>query len=109
MAHPRARLNVLGRELLVSRVIVLGWSATTAADAQGVSRATAYKWVRRFRAEGTYGGGGLLGPAELRCATTGSSLTLSLTVDGAVVADQIVVRSGVDPSWSNPICLAAHE
>ena len=55
MAHPRARLNVLGRELLVSRVIVLGWSATTAADAQGVSRATAYKWVRRFRAEGTAG------------------------------------------------------
>jgi transposase InsO family protein len=55
VAHPRARLNVLGRELLVTRVIVLGWSATTAADAQGISRATAYKWVRRFRAEGPAG------------------------------------------------------
>ena len=55
MAHPRARLNALGRELLVIRVAVLGWSATTAAEAQGVSRATAYKWVRRYRAEGAGG------------------------------------------------------
>ncbi|HUP55395.1 MAG TPA: IS481 family transposase [Methylomirabilota bacterium] len=55
MAHPKARLNVLGRELLVTRVTVMGWPAATAADAQGVSRATAYKWVRRFRAEGSAG------------------------------------------------------
>ena len=57
MAHPRARLNVLGRELLVTRVAVLGWPVATAAEAQGISRATGYKWVRRFRAEG---GAGLL-------------------------------------------------
>ncbi len=55
MAHPRARLNVLGRELLVTRVDVLGWPVATAAEAQGISRATAYKWVRRFRAEGSPG------------------------------------------------------
>jgi transposase InsO family protein len=55
VAHPRARLNVLGRELLVTRVTVLGWPAATAAEAQGVSRATAYKWVRRFRTEGADG------------------------------------------------------
>jgi transposase InsO family protein len=55
VAHPRARLNVLGRELLVTRVTVLGWPVVTAADAQGISRATGYKWVRRFRAEGTPG------------------------------------------------------
>lgn len=55
MAHPKARLNVLGRELLVTRVTVLGWPVTTATDAQGISRATGYKWVRRFRAEGTPG------------------------------------------------------
>lgn len=55
MAHPKARLNVLGRELLVTRVTVMGWPAATAADAQGISRATAYKWVRRFRAEGAAG------------------------------------------------------
>lgn len=55
MAHPRARLNVLGRELLVTRVDVLGWPVATAADAQGISRATGYKWIRRFRAEGSVG------------------------------------------------------
>jgi len=55
VAHPKARLNVLGRELLVTRVTVMGWPAATAADAQGVSRSTAYKWVRRFRTEGTAG------------------------------------------------------
>ena len=55
MAHPKARLNVLGRELLVTRVAVLGWPVATAAEAQGISRATGYKWVRRFRAEGAPG------------------------------------------------------
>ena len=55
MAHRRARLNVFGRELLVTRVAALGWSAATAAEAQGVSRATAYKWLRRYRAEGAAG------------------------------------------------------
>jgi transposase InsO family protein len=55
VAHPRARLNILGRELLVTRVTVLGWPAAVAAEAQGISRATAYKWVRRFQAEGGAG------------------------------------------------------
>jgi len=55
VAHPRARLNVLGRELLVSRVETLGWSVVTATEAQGISRATGYKWLRRFRAEGAAG------------------------------------------------------
>ena len=55
MAHPRARLNVLGRELLVTRVEILGWPVATAAEAQGISRATGYKWVRRFRTEGSPG------------------------------------------------------
>ena len=55
MAHPRARLNVLGRELLVTRVEILGWPVATAAEAQGISRATGHKWVRRFRTEGAAG------------------------------------------------------
>jgi len=55
VAHPRAHLNVLGRELLVTRVEALGWPVATAAEAQGISRATGYKWVRRFRAEGSAG------------------------------------------------------
>jgi len=55
VAHRTARLNVFGRELLVSRVLVEGWTVSTAARAQGISRATGYKWVRRFRAEGRAG------------------------------------------------------
>jgi transposase InsO family protein len=39
----------------VTRVIVLGWPVATAAEAQGISRATAYKWIRRFRTEGSPG------------------------------------------------------
>ena len=55
MAHRTARLNVYGRELLVSRVLIEGWTVSTASRAQGISRATGYKWVRRFRAEGRAG------------------------------------------------------
>jgi transposase InsO family protein len=38
--------------LLVERVLQLGWTVTMAAEAQGCSTATGYKWLRRFRAEG---------------------------------------------------------
>ena len=57
MAHRMAKLNVFGRQLLVARVEQEGWTAARAAEAQGVSRATAYKWLRRYRDEG---GDGLL-------------------------------------------------
>lgn len=52
MAHARAKLTVLGRELLVTRVLNDGWKPADAAKAMGVSRQTAYKWLRRFREEG---------------------------------------------------------
>ena len=55
MAHRRARLTPLGRRLLVDRVLEMGWTAAAAADAAGVSRATCYKWIRRFNAEGEAG------------------------------------------------------
>ena len=55
MAHPRARLTVAGRQLLVERVVVLGWSAAEVARQFGISRATAYKWLRRYRDEGLTG------------------------------------------------------
>jgi len=54
MAHPRARLTVFGRQLLVARVAA-GWPAAHVAEQLGISRATAYKWVRRHRAEGDAG------------------------------------------------------
>ena len=41
VGHRTARLNVFGRQLLVTRVEVDGWSVAKAAEAQGVSRQTA--------------------------------------------------------------------
>lgn len=55
MAHPNARLSVFGRQLLVSRVVVQRWPAAEVAEQLGVSRATVYKWLRRYRAEGQAG------------------------------------------------------
>jgi transposase InsO family protein len=55
VAHPRAKLTVQGRQLLVDRVLRLGWSVATAAEAQGCSAATGHKWLRRFRDEGAAG------------------------------------------------------
>ena len=55
VAHPRAKLTVHGRQLLVERVLELGWTVPMAAEAQGCSAATGYKWVRRYRAEGVAG------------------------------------------------------
>ncbi len=55
MAHRTARLNEFGRLLLATRVLVEGWTVPMAAKAQGVSRATGYKWVGRFRTEGRSG------------------------------------------------------
>lgn len=55
MAHRTARLNVFGRQLLVTRIEIDGWPVAKAAEAQGVSRTTAHKWVRRYRSEGWAG------------------------------------------------------
>lgn len=55
MQHRKARLTTFGRQLLVERVTVLGWSPTVAAEALGVSRATVYKWLRRHRELGSAG------------------------------------------------------
>jgi transposase InsO family protein len=48
-------LTVFGRQLLVDRVEVDGWTLAKAAEAAGVSRQTATKWVRRYRELGTIG------------------------------------------------------
>jgi transposase InsO family protein len=55
MAHPRAKLTVQGRWLLVQRICQQGWPPARAAEAQGVSVATAYKWLGRWRVEGLAG------------------------------------------------------
>jgi transposase InsO family protein len=55
VSHPKAKLTVHGRRLLVERVLELGWTVPMAAEAQGCSSATGYKWIRRFTAEGPEG------------------------------------------------------
>ena len=55
MSHPRPRLSVFSRQLLVGRVLERGVPAAHVAEQLGISRATAYKWVRRYRAEGEAG------------------------------------------------------
>ncbi len=55
MAHRRAKLTALGRQLLVDRIVVDGLAVAHAADMLGVSRQTAWKWLRRFEAEGQAG------------------------------------------------------
>jgi transposase InsO family protein len=55
MAHRNARLTEFGRLLLVQRITELDWPAAQAAEALGVSRATAYKWLARYRAQGPAG------------------------------------------------------
>ena len=55
MAHRRAKLTVLGRQLLVDRILIDGMAVAHAADMVGVSRQTAWKWLRRFETEGHAG------------------------------------------------------
>ena len=55
MAHRSARLTVFGRQLLVQRVEILGKPVAMVATELGISRATAYKWLRRYRTEGSSG------------------------------------------------------
>jgi transposase InsO family protein len=55
MAHRNARLTEFGRLLLVQRITELGWPPAQAAESLGVSRATAYKWLARYRQHGQAG------------------------------------------------------
>ncbi|MGW5279550.1 helix-turn-helix domain-containing protein, partial [Streptomyces collinus] len=54
MSHRNARLTVHGRRLLVERVLSGRPVAHVAAE-MGISRATAHKWMRRWRTEGEAG------------------------------------------------------
>jgi transposase InsO family protein len=54
MAHANARTNVFARKLIVERV-ASGWPPAHVAEQLGVSRATVYKWLRRFDEAGAAG------------------------------------------------------
>lgn len=53
--HRSARSCPASRGLLVDRVLNQGFTVVDAAAAAGVSVTTAYKWIRRFEAEGVQG------------------------------------------------------
>jgi transposase InsO family protein len=55
MAHRNARLTVHGRRLLIQRVIADRRPVAHVVKELGVSRATGYKWLARWRAEGDAG------------------------------------------------------
>lgn len=53
--HENARTTPVSRDLLVRRVLELGWAPAEAAGAAGLSVRTAYKWLRRYADEGRAG------------------------------------------------------
>jgi acetyl-CoA carboxylase alpha subunit len=76
VAHRTARLNPFGRRLLIDRVLGAGWTVATAAEAQGISRATGHKLVRRYRLEG---------PAGLAVVEPGHPWTAVALADGLLM------------------------
>lgn len=53
--HANARTCPKSRALICRRVITEGWPVKAAADAAGISRRTAHKWLARYRTEGPRG------------------------------------------------------
>ena len=46
--HPNAKLTPKTRRLLADRIRIERWPVVRAARAAGVTRRTAYKWLKRF-------------------------------------------------------------
>lgn len=53
--HPNAKTTPHSRLLLVRRIEEEGWDPASAAEAVGVSRRCAFKWLARYRSEGLDG------------------------------------------------------
>jgi hypothetical protein len=53
--HGNARTCPNSRRLLVDRVCDQSWSVTAAAQAAGISERNAYRWLARWREQGTEG------------------------------------------------------
>jgi transposase InsO family protein len=53
--HHNAKTTPISRQLLVDRVLRDQWSVAETAEALGISVRTVYKWLARYRAEGTAG------------------------------------------------------
>ena len=53
--HPNAKTTPYARQLLIERIRRLRWSVDDAAQAAGISKRTAYRWLARERHEGLAG------------------------------------------------------
>jgi transposase InsO family protein len=99
MAHANARLNHHGRLLLIERVVGQQWPVAHAAKAMGISRQCAYRWVRRWRAEGE------AGLVDRSSRPHSSPTRTSVQVEQAIVNDRLQHRRG--PVWTaarHPVC-----
>ena len=88
MGHANSRLTPFGRRLLVDRISVWGWSVAAAAEAAGVSRQTAYKWLRRFDTEGE------AGLVDRSSRPHRSPTRVPEVVEEAILADRVAHREG---------------
>jgi transposase len=94
VSHRNARLTVHGRRLLVHRVRELGMPVAHVAQAMGVSRQCAHRWVARFDAEGDAG-------LEDRTSRPHSTPTRTpAEVEARIVAARAEHRRGQD--WLGP-------
>ena len=55
--HKNAKLMPASRAQLVERVLEEGEKVSSVASGMGISPATVYKWIKRFRREGEVGSG----------------------------------------------------
>ncbi len=88
MGNSKARLTPFGRKLLVDRIVVEGWAVAHAAEAAGVSRQTAYRWLKRWREEGQ---AGLL---DRSSRPHGSPHRVPAETEERIVSDRIREREG---------------
>ena len=88
MGHSRAKLTPKGRKLLVKRILTQGWPVAHAAQAMGVSRQTAYRWVKRWREKGE---AGLLDRSSRPCH---SPNRVSSEMEKRIVSDRVTEKEG---------------
>ena len=106
--HANARLSVKGRELLVDRILMEGWSLAQAAEAAGVTdRTAANQWVQVALATGLgeLRNGLIVRAADVLLAVGGaygtlSEVALALATGVPVVGYDTWSIDGVEPAES---------
>ena len=99
VSHANARLNRHGRLLLIDRVCRQGWPLAHAAEAMGIPRQCAHRWVRRWRAEGE------AGLVDRSSRPHSNPKQTPAAVEQAIITDRVEHRRG--PVWiaaRHPVC-----